>query len=177
MNGRGVDGRVRAGAAVAVRRAVMADAPDVARIYNEGIVGRQATFETRLRTVDDLTEWFEDDKSRRYPLLVADDAGAVCGWIRASSYRARDCYAGVGDFSVYVGSAAQGRGIGSALMAAFFPACREAGYWKLVSRIFPENLSSLALCHRFGFRTVGTYTRHAQLDGVWRDVVIVECLL
>ncbi len=168
---------VSSSAAVQVRRADWSDVSGIARIYNEGIAGRQATFETVLRIADDLAEWFTPDAAARYPLLVAVDGEAVCGWIRASSYRARACYAGVGDFSVYVATAAHGRGVGAALMSAFLPACRDAGYWKLVSRIFPENRASLALCGRFGFRTVGTYERHGQLDGAWRDVVIVECLL
>jgi L-amino acid N-acyltransferase YncA len=113
-----------------------------------------------------------------HPVLVAEDgANEVLGWIAASAYRARPCYEGVGEFSVYVAREARGRGIGDALMAAFLPACADAGLWKLVSRIFPENTASLALCGRHGFRRVGVYERHAQLDGAWRDVVIVERLL
>ena len=71
----------------------------------------------------------------------------------------------------------RGQGVGAALMTAFIPACERAGLWKLLSRIFPENTASRALCARFGFREVGIYEKHAQLDGVWRDVVIVERLL
>jgi len=97
--------------------------------------------------------------------------------VAASSYGPRECYAGVAEFSIYVATQAQGRGIGKALMSAFIPACTEAGFWKLLSRIFPENKASLGLCHQFGFREVGIFEKHAQLDGIWRDVVIVECLL
>ena len=62
-------------------------------------------------------------------------------------------------------------------MLALFDAAREAGFWKLVSRVFVENAASRALLRSIGFREVGTYERHAQLDGIWRDVVIVEKLL
>ena len=55
--------------------------------------------------------------------------------------------------------------------------CERRGLWKLVSRVFPENEASLALCRSLGFREVGVYRRHAKLDGEWRDVVIVERLL
>jgi L-amino acid N-acyltransferase YncA len=55
--------------------------------------------------------------------------------------------------------------------------CEARGYWKLVSRVFPENESSRALCRALGFREVGVYRRHAKLDGQWRDCVIVELLL
>jgi len=97
--------------------------------------------------------------------------------VRASEYRTRACYDGVVDFSVYVASSARGKRVGDTLMARFVDACREAGIWKILSRIFPENTASRALCGRHGFREVGTYENHAMLDGVWRDVVIVERLI
>jgi L-amino acid N-acyltransferase YncA len=157
-----------------VRRATPADAPRIAEIYNQGIRGRQATFETRERTADDIARWFED---ARYPILVAESDGSVMGWVAASGYRPRECYAGIAEFSVYVHSDARGRGLADRLMREFIPALAAAGFWKVMSRIFPENTASLALCTRHGFRQVGTYRRHARLDGVWRDVVIVERLL
>lgn len=169
---------------VSIRPATAADLPAAAAIYNQGIRGRRATFETRERTADDLLPWLAD---ARHPFLVAGAAeptapgdpapGTVVGWIHASAYRARACYDGIGDFSVYVADGAHGRGVGDALMAAFLPACAAAGLWKVLSRVFPENRASRALCARHGFREVGTYERHARLDGVWRDVVIVERLL
>jgi L-amino acid N-acyltransferase YncA len=110
-------------------------------------------------------------------VLVAEAEGGVMGWVAASAYRPRECYAGIAEFSVYVAAEARGRRIGDALMAAFLPACENAGVWKVLSRIFPENTASLALCARHGFRRVGVYERHGRLDGEWRDVVIVERLL
>ncbi|HEY8131794.1 MAG TPA: GNAT family N-acetyltransferase, partial [Thermoanaerobaculia bacterium] len=86
----------------------------------------------------------------------------------------RECYAGIADFSVYASRAARGRGAGRAAMVALMDAARDAGFWKLVSRVFPENAASRGLLQSIGFREVGTYERHAKLDGVWRDVVIVE---
>jgi L-amino acid N-acyltransferase YncA len=159
---------------LSIRPATEDDAEAIASIYNEGIRGRGATFETRERTAADILPWFGDP---RHPVLVAEDGGGVVGWVAASTYRARDCYAGIAEFSVYVASSARGRGVGDALMAAFLPACQAAGAWKVLSRIFPENTASLALCARHGFREVGTYRRHGRLDGEWRDVVIVERLL
>jgi L-amino acid N-acyltransferase YncA len=158
----------------AVRPAEPADAPRIAEIYNEGIRGRQATFETRERTADDILQWFHD---RRHPILVAVSGGMVMGWVAASSYRSRDCYAGIAEFSVYVDGRARGHGLADALMREFLRALEAAGFWKVLSRIFPENAASLALCARHGFRQVGTYRKHARLDGIWRDVVIVERLL
>jgi phosphinothricin acetyltransferase len=83
----------------------------------------------------------------------------------------------VAEFSVYVHQDARGHGVGKVLMDAFLPACEQAGLWKLVSRVFPDNAASRALCAYAGFREVGVYEKHARLDGVWRDVIIVERLL
>lgn len=150
----------------------------MAGIYNEGIRGRMATFETVERTEADVRRWLEGN----HPFLVAErdgegGAAEVVGWARASEYRPRACYAGIGEISVYVAARARGQRVGDALMTAFIPACAAAGLWKLVSRAFPENAPSRAMCARHGFREVGTYEKHARLDGVWRDVVIVERLI
>ena len=62
-------------------------------------------------------------------------------------------------------------------MQALIDEAGAKGFWKLVSRIFPENQASLRLLRRMGFREVGLYEKHGKLDGVWRDVVIMERLL
>ncbi|GAB1344408.1 arsinothricin resistance N-acetyltransferase ArsN1 family A [Gemmatimonas sp.] len=163
---------------LAIRAAAPADAQAIASIYNEGIRGRTATFETAERTPEDILAWFTLTGAAAvpYPFLVAEIGDSVVGWVRASSYRPRDAYRQIAEYSVYVATAAQGQRVGDTLLAAFLPVCEVAGISKLVSRIFPENGASLALCARHGFRVVGTYERHAALDGVWRDVVIVERL-
>ena len=109
--------------------------------------------------------------------MVVERDGVVVAWAAASLYRPRECYDGIGEFSVYVGREARGRGLGRAAMAALIAESEKRGLWKLVSRIFPENAASLALCRSLGFREVGTYRRHGRLDGEWKDVVIVELLL
>jgi L-amino acid N-acyltransferase YncA len=157
---------------ITIREASGRDAVAIAGIYNQGIEDRSATFETELRTVDDILATLADDD--RYPTLVADDAGTVVGWARLSSYRARACYSGVAEFSIYLDRSARGRGLGGQLLTALVDAARMRGYWKLVSRIFPFNTASRALCTSCGFREVGVYEKHSHLDGEWLDVVIVE---
>jgi L-amino acid N-acyltransferase YncA len=157
-----------------VRPAERRDVAAITAIYNEGLRGRGATFETRERGPAEVEPWLADP---RHPLLVAERREEVVGWISASTYRPRECYAGIAEFSVYVRGSARRARVGDALMSAFLPACEAAGLWKLVARIFPENAASLALCARHGFRQVGVYVRHGRIDGVWKDVVIVERLL
>jgi L-amino acid N-acyltransferase YncA len=160
-----------------MRPATLDAAASIAAIYNQGIRGRMATFETAERTAEDIASWL----ATPYPFLVVQhgegETSQVVGWIHASGYRPRLCYAGVAEFSVYVAESFRGRRLGDRLMAGFLPACAAAGFWKVLSRIFVENAPSRALCARHGFREVGVYEKHGRLDGVWRDVVIVERLL
>jgi L-amino acid N-acyltransferase YncA len=149
------------------------DAHGMARIYNEGIEDRIATFETRPRTAADIESWFDD----RHPIVVIENSGQIVAFASTSTYRPRECYAGVAEVSVYVARSARGQGAGTEALAALLEAARQAGFWKLVSRVFPENAASRALLRKLGFREVGFYRNHARLDGIWKDVVIVERLL
>jgi L-amino acid N-acyltransferase YncA len=156
-----------------VREGRLSDAARIAEIYNEGIADRIATFETELRGPDQIAAWFANDT----PVIVAGSDERVMAYAAAFPYRSRPCYDGVREFSIYVAREGRGKGFGRAALSSLLDEARRRGWWKLVSRIFPENTASLALCGSLGFRQVGIYERHGQLDGVWRDVVIVEKLL
>jgi phosphinothricin acetyltransferase len=161
---------------VSTRLATAADAPAIAAIYNEGIEDRIATFETEPRTVEQITRQLAE-KGDRFPTVVAERHGEVIAWASAGPYRSRLAYAGIAEHSVYVARSARGEGAGRIALEALCRAYAERGFWKLVSRIFPENTASLAVHERCGFRVVGVYERHGKLDGTWRDCVIVERLL
>ena len=161
---------------VTVRPVRMDDSTAIAEIYNQGILGRQATFETRLRTAGDIAATFQASEGR-FPYLVAEVDDIVAGWASVSAYRARECYAGIGEFSIYVHEDWRKSGVGRILLPALIDAASVAGFWKLLSRVFPENTGSLRLAASCGFREVGLYEKHAQLDGAWRDVVIIERLI
>ncbi len=155
------------------RPATPGDAEAIARIYNEGIEDRIATFETRPRNAEDIRGWFDGV----HPIVVAENGGWVLAFASTSTYRPRECYAGIAEFSVYVAREARGRGAGRVVMEALIAASEQAGLWKLVSRVFPQNTASLRLLKSVGFREVGRYEKHGKLDGVWMDTVIVERLL
>ena len=161
---------------LSARIATVEDAAAIARIYNEGIADRIATFETEARTPAQVASALTD-KGDRYPTVVVERAGVVVAWAGAGAYRSRPAYAGVAEHSVYVARAARGTGAGRAALEGLCRAYAERGFWKIVSRIFPENTASLQLHERCGFRVVGVYRRHGRLEGVWRDCVIVERLL
>lgn len=158
---------------LSARAASPGDIPAIAQIYNEGIDDRVGTFETRPRSHDDVRAWFDGV----HPIIVVEAGGDVVAFASTSTYRTRDCYAGIAEFSVYVSRAWRGKGAGRVAMDALIAAAATAGFWKLVSRIFIENTASRSLMARVGFREVGIYEKHGKLDGVWRDVVIVERVL
>jgi L-amino acid N-acyltransferase YncA len=156
-----------------VREASLADAADLARIYNQGIEDRTATFETQPRRWTDIVDWFDGE----HPAVVVEHEGAVVAFAATFAYRPRACYSGIAETSVYVERAFRQQGAGRVALAGLIEAAEAAEFWKLVSRIFPENMASRRLVASLGFREVGTYQKHGRLDGVWRDVIIVERLL
>lgn len=161
---------------IEIRDAAPDDSDPIVAIYNQGIADRVATFETRLRTREEIREQIAN-LADGLAMLVAVEGGRIVGWAGFGEYRPRECYRGVGDYSVYVDRTARGRGVGRALMEALVAAARVRGCWKLVGRIFTTNQPSLRLAERAGFRQVGTYQRHARLDGRWLDVTVVEHLI
>jgi phosphinothricin acetyltransferase len=158
---------------VTSRPATPDDATSIARIYNQGIEDRIATFETRLRTPEEVRKWLDGV----HPLIVVEEREQIIAFAGTSQYRPRDCYARIAEFSVYVARESRGRGAGKLAIRALISAAEQAGFYKLISRIFVENQASRKLVADCGFHEVGIYEKHGKLEGVWRDVVIVERLL
>jgi L-amino acid N-acyltransferase YncA len=147
-----------------------ADHWDAVRVILQGgIDSGTATFET---TVPEWAVW--DAAHRRDCRLVALDEGRVVGWAALSPVSSRSAYAGVAEVSVYVARAVQGRGIGRLLLGALVEAAEAAGLWTLQAVIFPENVASIELHRREGFRVVGRRERIARLRGVWQDTILLE---
>ena len=156
-------------ATLTIRPMTADDAEAVLAIYAAGIAGGTATFDT------EVPSWKQFDASR-LPAhrLVAERDGRVLGWVAVSRVSTRPAYAGVVEHSVYVDPDARGRGVGSMLLRALIASTEAAGIWTIQSGIFTDNLASLALHARHGFRVVGTRERPGQLHGVWRDVIAIE---
>lgn len=162
---------------LSVRRATGDDAAGIARVYNAGIAERVATFETEPRTADDVRARMRDARPEHVTLVAVDSDDEVLGAAWLTAYSQRPAYAGVAEFSVYVGEAARGHGVGTVLMAGLLQNAQGAGLHKLTSRVFVENRASRSLLGSLGFVEVGVHRRHARLDGQWRDCVVVERLL
>lgn len=158
-----------------IREMTPLDWPKVEAIFASGIAGGEATFETTTPTF----EQFDVAKIPDARLVAVDESGLVVGWAAASRVSNRDVYRGVIEHSVYVRPDRQGQGIGRDLLEAFVAAAESAGYWTIQSSIFPENVVSLRVHERAGFRVIGRRERIARSRlgahaGLWRDTILVE---
>jgi phosphinothricin acetyltransferase len=141
----------------------------VGKIYEEGIATGNATFQTTAPSWD---EW--DAAHAVRPRLVALQDEELLGWAAITPVSGRCVYAGVGEVSVYVSAAARGKGVGKKLLQALIEASEQENFWTLQAGIFPENRASLAIHASCGFRVIGTRERIGQMNGIWRDTVLLE---
>jgi L-amino acid N-acyltransferase YncA len=154
---------------VEIRPLEAADWADVERIWREGIETGNATFEP------EPPSWPEFDATRLPDhRLVALEGDEIVGWAALAPVSKRECYAGVAENSIYVAASARGRGVGRELIERLVAAADAAGIWTIQTSVFPENLPSLALHERVGFRVVGRRERIAKLGGTWRDTLFLE---
>lgn len=145
------------------------DWPAVRAIYLEGIATGNATFET---AAPDWPEW--DARHLPHCRFVARERGEIVGWAALSAVSSRPVYRGVAEVSIYIAERARGRGIGRTLLHALIAASERHGIWTLQAGIFPENIASVELHSRAGFRLVGTRERIARRNGQWRDTILLE---
>jgi len=153
---------------VSIRELRPDDWPAVRVIYEEGLRGGDATFET------EPPSWERWDAAHPQLRLVAEDDASVVGWAALSPASARHCYRGVGEVSVYVAEEARGAGVGRMLLDELVRRSELAGYWTLAAGVFPENEASRRLHEACGFREVGVRRGIGESRGVWRDVVWLE---
>jgi L-amino acid N-acyltransferase YncA len=154
---------------VVIRAMTADDADAVLRIYQAGLDSGLASFETTAPA------WpvFDAAKLPEHR-FVADIESTVVGWVAVSRVSTRAVYAGVVEHSVYVEPSARGRGVGLALLRALFDSTDAAGIWTVQSGVFPDNVASLRLHQRAGFRVIGTRERISRRRGQWCDTVLIE---
>jgi phosphinothricin acetyltransferase len=143
--------------------------PGVVRVFEQGIATKSATFETEAPTWE---AW--DSSHLPEHRLVALRAGELVGWAAVSPVSDRCCYGGVVESSVYVAETARGQGVGRRLLEELIASTEAAGIWTIEAGMFPENEGSIRLHERVGFEIVGRRKRLGKLNGVWRDVLLLE---
>jgi L-amino acid N-acyltransferase YncA len=158
-----------------IRAARPEDAEQIAQIFNAGVGERVATFQTIPQTVEDVERWIING-----PVLIVDEgeAGALTAFAKVGPYDdAHHYYDSVGEATIYVAYEARRGGIGRELLEAVATEAENCGFHKLIGKIFTSNEASIALFHGLGWSDVGIHRRHGQLDGEWKDVLVVEKLL
>lgn len=142
---------------------------DVARIYQTGIDGRNATFQKIVPTFEEWNQKYLHDCR----FVVVED-GVTIGWAALLAFSKMPSYRGVAEISIYIDPEATGKGIGTALMAHIVEESEKAGFWTLQSLIFPENVASIALHNKFGFKMLCVHEKLGEMDGIFRDVALLE---
>lgn len=146
------------------------DGAAVIEIFQQGINGGNATFDTVAPT-------WEAWDTKHYNLcrfVLEDEENRVVGWCALQPVSNRDCFKGVAEVSIYVDGSVQGKGLGTVLMKKLILDSEEHGYWTLQAGIFPENTVSLRIHEKHGFRVVGTREKIGEMNGQWRDIVLME---
>ena len=145
------------------------DGARVLEIYIQGLETRSATFETE---VPSWNEW--DIKHIKHSRLVYTDNERIIGWAALSQGSTRKVYSGVAEISIYIDTLFVNKGIGSLLMDELIKSSEKHGIWTLFSSVFPENLGTIKLHKKFGFKTIGIREKIAKLDNKWRDTILLE---
>ena len=153
-----------------IREMIAADADHVLQIFQQGIDGGNATFDQQIPSWEDRDE-VHFDQSR---FVLCDENDTVVGWCALIPVSNRLCFVGVAEVSIYVDNDNQGKGLGTMLLEKIILDSEEESFWTLQSGIFPENVGSIRLHEKFGFRVVGRREKIGQTKGKWRDIVLLE---
>jgi L-amino acid N-acyltransferase YncA len=161
---------------IRIRPARPDDAKEIARIYNQGVQDRAATFENAYVTPEERYLWVVS-RPDEYPVLIAEVKHTMMGWASLMPYSPRACYKGIADLSIYIDRSLRGHGVGQELMKAMQNIARDKGYYKLVGRIMADNEPGRKLCQMTGWKEVGLHEKHGKLANTWHDLVLVEYLI
>jgi len=159
-----------------IRAARVGDAKEIARIYNQGVQDRTATFENAYVTPEERYLWLAA-RPDKYPVLVAEVKHTLMGWASLTPYSPRRCYDGIAELSIYIERSLRGHGVAQELMKAMQDAARGKSFYKLIGRIIAENEPARKLCHDTQWKEVGIHTKHGKLGNEWHDLVLVEYLI
>lgn len=158
-----------------IRYACPGDAPRICEIYNQAIHSRMSTCDLEPLPVSDIDAWFDGRDFATRPIYIAEIAGTIAGYLSVSNFwNDRPGYRVTADCGVYIDATLQGRGVGSALLQRFLDDAASLGIHTIVTSMFADNASSVALFEKFGFSRVGVCSNVANLEGAWKDLAIVE---
>lgn len=154
---------------IALRTLTKNDWNQVSEIYREGIETGNATFETQVPCWD---KW--DIAHTQSCRIVATINNFVVGWSALIPVSSRKVYSGVGEVSIYISDNYKNKKVGTRLLKRLIEESEAKGFWTLQAGIFPENTASIKLHQNLGFRIVGFREKIGQMQGIWRDTLLLE---
>lgn len=155
---------------IRVREADPDDLQRLNEIYDHYVRTSHATFDLEPPDRARRRRWFDDRRSGRHRIVVADHADGLAGYASSGPHRPRPAYETTVETSVYVQPSWLGRGVGSALYALLFELLDAGDVHRAVAGIAQPNPASVALHERFGFRRVGTFSEQGRKFGRYWDV-------
>lgn len=160
-----------------IRTATKGDLPAILEIYNQVLLTSTAIYDDQPSSLEERLDWFEGRVQQGFPVLVAEEGGAVVGFASYGPWRGRWGYRFTVEHSVHVDARHRGAGVGGALLAALIELAKEAGLHVMVGGIDAENLNSIRFHARFGFEQVGHAKEVARKFDRWLDLVTMQLFL
>jgi len=181
MSGTGGDGEGAADSdaplgEVVLRPAVHGDLAEINAIYNHYVLDSTATYQNEPDSLEERERWFAGH-GPHHPVLVAQGDGELLGWGALSRFHPRSAYLHTVEDSLYVHHLRRRRGIGHLLLAELIVRARQAGHRSIIAAVSADQLASLRLHERCGFREAGRLREVGYKFTRWLDVVYLQLAL
>lgn len=158
----------------AIRPAIEADLPAILAIYNDAVVNTTAIWNDDIVDLDNRRAWFSARIERGFPVLVAVEGETVLGYASYGDFRAFQGYRFTVENSIYVASAARGKGAGTALLSALIEHATASGKHMMVAGITADNEVSIRLHERQGFFETARMPELGVKFGRYLDLVFLQ---
>jgi len=162
---------------IKIRPATTNDLENILAIVNHSILHSTANYNYEIQTLEIQKQWFEDKKSKKMPVIVADFGGKAIGFGTYGSFREKIGYQFTVEHSVYVTDDFIGKGIGKLLLTELIKLAKEQGFHNMIGAIDAENLGSIAFHEKFGFKVAGTVREVGYKFDHWLDLVFMQLIL
>jgi phosphinothricin acetyltransferase len=156
-----------------LRNATLDDLPAIVEIYNQTISSQIVTADNSPCTVEGRIDWFKEHDASQYPIWIYERQGKVIAWLAFSKFDSKPAYDITSELSIYISEPERSRGVGQFMMEEAIKQAANLGFECLVGRIFAENVASIKLMNKLGFKEWGRLPKVAAFDGIYRDLVIL----
>ena len=165
---------------VILRDATAADMDDVSRLYNALVESTTVAWTETRETLDERLAWFERQRRRGFPVIVAESVDGVVGFTSYGPFRGEGRWPGYRytvEHSIHVEDGHWGMGIGRRLMETLIEHARDAGLHVMVGAVDGDNAASIAFHERLGFEIVARMPEVGRKFDRWLELVLLQRIL